>query len=868
MANQPLESYDARPGQSLAEHIEGVAAGAEALTTDAGMNPYGDDWSGVLQTLAWTHDIGKLTGYFQTYLKTGDRQSAPRPELTYHGTFGALVTSLAMVRTGYAPETAAAGFYAVAKHHSVIQNIPTDIRRYHLDKEAVDARFELAEQQLSNIDATGSPAADEALRQATNGAYSWDELLTDGLSRARATIKQMGERIPDETFYGCVLRMWSTLVTADKFDASGITTRDDVTGATEISRPAPNRLTSEVRKIAETKLSDGEPASAYLDTPDRPLPAQSASIKQRLDGLRTAANARTTENVLNEFSAGNRVFELTLPTGFGKTYTGLRAGLSLADHRNSRLIYALPYTSIIDQVGSNIEDVFDISETDPAFTKHHHLADTRTVQHEGDDFADSASSGRETLHAEAWRSGLILTTFTQLLESVAGPGNVQSMKLPALQDSVIILDEPQAIPLQWWELVGRLTRYLVSEYDATVLFMTATQPRILNQMDHVPSPTPVGGLHEDCIDLIDDYPRVSFRLHESLQRHIESPGGRPYSLASAADELLEATTSPMNTAAIVNTVDSATTLATQLDTREDVVFLGSELLSYHQASEGDSFDACTYLEYLAETVDEDALLVATLTTRLRPVDRVCLIESLRAILDGKIETPFDTSRTITVTTQLLEAGVDISFDRLYRDLAPLPAIVQAAGRCNRSFSADPSEVVIWRLDSQPSETFVPSQLIYGDHSLLRPTLTALEALRTKHGAEELPEGAVISTGISEYYDALHDQRQTGQRQDRLTAAFDTAKGKLLREASLIEETQSSKEVLVLVTEEDTTHYDEYVAAKAADEWETARQKFNQLKECLVTVSDESQSDEDKLDAVRPDEIHEKYDIETGSGVQL
>ncbi len=464
MSNEnSLSTFQARPGQSLSEHLEGVALAGQDLIDDAGENAFGDDWEEVIETIAWTHDIGKLTEYFQEYLRTGDRSSAPSVDLTYHGTFGAFVSVIALHSRGFAKETVAAAFYAVAKHHSVLQNIPNDFREYHQDLSHVDTRYETAEKQLKNIDNSASEAADEVLERATNGELGWSALkaMLEGnqLERIRQTINQLNSRTRDEEFYGCCLRTWSTLVAADKFDASNLTSVDDTDLVSETKRPEVDALTETVRNLSGTLLPDGKKASRYLDTPDRPLPTAEANVSQRLAALRTAANGRATQNLLSGYEEGDRVFELTLPTGFGKTYTGLRAALQLAEQRNSRVIYALPYTSIIDQVDEEIRDVFDLDPSDPAYTKHHHLADTRSQLGDDSGFQDGPSSGRETLHAEAWQSGLVLTTFTQLFESAAGPANIQSTKLPALQDSVIIVDEPQALSHNW-SGVGRAPHQL------------------------------------------------------------------------------------------------------------------------------------------------------------------------------------------------------------------------------------------------------------------------------------------------------------------------------------------------------------------------------------------------------------------------
>jgi hypothetical protein len=467
------------------------------------------------------------------------------------------------------------------------------------------------------------------------------------------------------------------------------------------------------------------------------------------------------------------------------------------------------------------------------------------------------------MHAEAWRSGLVLTTFTQLFESVAGPRNVQSMKLPALQDSVIIVDEPQAVSLQWWELIGRLADHLATEYDATILFMTATQPRILDRLDTVPTPTPLIDTHEDCLDLIQASPRVEFELHHSLQEHLDGREAPPLALDAAASELWAATTIGTDTLAVVNTVGSAATLTEHLG-GENVVHLAADLLAYQRSTEG-PFDAAAYLDRLDSQHDEEpSLLVATLTTRLRPVDRTAVLEALRYVFDEGKATPFDDTPTIAVSTQLIEAGVDISFDRLYRDLAPLPAIVQAAGRCNREFGEASSTVTVWRLDSPVGDGYIPSQLIYESGSLLRPTRAALDSLRTET-SDVLPEVAVIDRGVEEYYKRLHDQRRTGERHDDLVAAFDSAQGERLRNASLIGQDYPTRDILVLVSDQECCEYRRYREYREAGDWTDARQQFRALKHCLVSIPASEENWETELEVLCPEEVEEAYDPITGRG---
>jgi len=847
-----LSRFDARPGQSLYNHLDGVATNVSHLLADAGTTAYGDDWQTVGQVLAWAHDAGKLTDYFQQYLRTNDRSHAPTHEHTYHGFVGALLTAHVLYELDVAETTRQAGFYAVAKHHGVLPDVPDRADEYDVrtERARTEQQFDVVADQLSNIDSTAADAVDALLQKASGGAAQWADVPIEQPQEYSPLITLSGS--PDKQFYETLLRAWSTLVCADKLDASNIT----VTETTK--RPSLSKLREHV-----TNLPDGT-------TPET----------RRLNSLRTAAHAEAKETMRAAHAADERLFRITLPTGFGKTLTGLRAALEVADDIDGRVIYGLPYTSIIDQIHGEIRDIFDVSAGDPEYTIHHHLADTWTRLDEivGE---ERVSDGSESLYAETWQSGVVLTTFVQLFESLAGPTNVQSMKLPAFQDSVIILDEPQALSLRWWSLVGRLAKFLRDEYDASVVLMTATQPEIFERDTRLPDPTSATTQYGDCCSFIADHPRVEFHLDESLSAYLDTPEAAPRDISEAADRLVSDTVggaaSAPTTLAIANTVESAASLSESvidaIDSRGgDSLQLADHLLSFYRTRNidptGDSTElAEQYLEALAsQAPKKPACLVATLTAQLRPIDRALLLDALRRRLDADTSTPLDDIPLVTVSTQLIEAGVDISFDRLYRDLGPIPALVQAAGRCNRNFTGEVSPVTVWRLGAPDDET-IPSDLIYGSRSLLRPTRHALQDLR-EGGTTKIPEATMISEGVSNYYESLHDQRRTDARTSDLVEQFDTARGASLREASLIEEYTDTQDVAVLVSDVDREAYESYRSSREVGDWQDADRAFETLKQVFVSVPTETVEDdpESAFTTVDLASGRHRYAIRTGRGI--
>jgi CRISPR-associated endonuclease Cas3-HD len=846
----PLAAYPARPGQSLADHLAGVVENIQRLVDGESTTTTGDDWQTVLEVIGWLHDAGKLTSWFGTYLETGSRSHAPRPKHTHHGFVSALLTAHALYNLDVSERTRNAAFYAVAKHHGVLPALETADQNYVGNNVRADTRFGIASDQLQNIDAQASEAANALVQHATNGNLTWDQIFVEQTGQYQQLLTNLGAF--DDRFYETVLRAWSTLVCADKLDAAGVT----------VPRDAPRR-----------------PPLAALQQHVAALPDGETPLESRMNTLRSRAHETAHERLIDGFDAGDRLFEISLPTGFGKTLTGLRAGLELAERRDGRLIYALPYTSIIDQVDGVCQRSLDVAPGDRAYTIHHHLADTRTDLTTLND-AEGVNDGSESLYAETWQAGLVLTTFTQLLESVAGPGNTQSMKLPALQNSTIILDEPQAVPLRWWGLVGRLADFLIREYDATIILMTATQPRILERTPDLPTPTPLTPEYDACIEFIKSNPRVEFHLHESVRDHLDGGNATPLPIADAASTLRRATLSGSTTLAIVNTIESAARMTDALRTTQGAedapVHLADAVCAFWQETTVAATDPGTqaqeYLEFLAERTEAEPgarrTLLATLTTRLRPRDRQLLLGALRQLLDSEQSTPFDDYAVLTVSTQLIEAGVDLSFDRLFRDFAPLSALVQAAGRCNRAFDGDIGTVTVWRLAGPEPNDQVPSNLIYGQDSLLRPTRTALDALRDD--TETITESALISEGVKKYYQALHAQRQTTSRSDSLAASFNTGNGDRLREASLIDEQYETREIALLVSDKDREQYHEYVRLKQAEKWTAAAEAFDALKPLLISVPvAEDQPDAEEI--VSPIDVTnapEQYEIETGRGITL
>jgi CRISPR-associated endonuclease/helicase Cas3/CRISPR-associated endonuclease Cas3-HD len=794
---------DGRPGVELVAHLSDVADRVEYVVPADVTTPTGESLRAVVETLARVHDFGKATTFFQAYL----RDSPPDDDrLRHHAPIGAFAAYYCLEEQGYATETCLAGLVAVAKHHGRLPNVAEYIyERSHRptgdDSATATDRQIAAAKQLRDIREHAPELATTVLDAATGGAGSWGQFSDDFLSLldrietavgTRGTMPGVDPESLSGSCYGLVLRCWSALVLADKTSAAGADGGPDTYAATP---PSFDRLEEYIGEIESEARAD----------PD-------GTRSERLDHYRSRAREQVLDNAARFADGGGGVATLTLPTGMGKTLTGLSAALDLRDRLGgARVVYALPFTSIIDQVVDEVQDIYDTDATGRLLTAHHHLAET-TIRDGSDVEEADRNDDIAAMLAESWRAGLMVSTFVQLFESLAGPSNRQSMKLPALRDSVVVLDEPQSLPLDWWKLVPRLVSMLTEQYDATVLAMTATQPELFDaETELVDSPDRYFGAVE----------RVEYELDESIERYIaDQVDPKPY--ADAATTLVGSFDAGESALAVCNTIDSARELTEQVADRTDTTAVAdayNDVLA--QVGHPSAVEATAVAERVT-TAEAEPLL--HLSTRLRPADRLRLIETAKALTERGVP-------LVVVSTQLLEAGVDISFDRVYRDLAPIDSIVQAAGRCNRSFERDRGHVTVWWLDAPSEQPKTPAEAVYNrGTSLLPVAASTLDTVRD--GSGTLSEVDVARTAVKRFYDRLHEDKDVGTQ--RYADYVDEARADELGRLSLIDRDRAA-DVFVVRTERERTLAEQIRGTDRAHDFETLRTLLDETKPLRISV---------------------------------
>ncbi|OAQ51091.1 hypothetical protein HTG_19140 [Natrinema mahii] len=801
-----------------------------------------DDTTEYLRAAAVLHDFGKATPQFQAYVRPEETADCPDEE-TAHARLGALATWYVLGELDAPDCNRLAATLAVARHHQALPNAA----QYTAEPlaRAFEEQDGAIEAQLNAIDEEWPEAAVELLSETPLSNVEWEPFYSWAVSgdiaselREVSTQKTLGGYTPDSgilprNLYERTLRYWSAITLADKSHAMDIP-EDRIFDLDTLDRETIERY---IRNLRE-------------ENPDNDLEA-------RLNDERERARRQTIRGVHKWINNGDsQIATLTLPTGLGKTFTGLSAAFEARDllttdeESTARpIIYALPYTSIIEQTRELFEDP-DLWGADPkqsALTVHHYLSETVVHHNEYADEDTKATDDNETaeLLGEAWRDGTILTTFVQLFESLTGPTNRQGLKLSALKSSLIILDEPQALPKDWWGGVERLLGVLTDEFDARIIAMTATQPSLVRNLQ-TESLLAMGQSHDvTTCRACQEGPAYEETLSPaSRDRYFAEAERVRYSIDStalsrqlgvaethigydtAADRILEATDTSGSTLAVCNTINSSRELTDTLRNRPGVIHLGGEIESILEERNMNAINSDLTPTQIADevvgrldfnsdatsrndlakpsrtrgsTADSQTYLL-TLNSRYRPFDRRILIELADRFSTS--ETPF-----VLVSTQAIEAGVDLSFETVFRDIAPLDSIVQAAGRCNRSYEwgENGGRVIVWMLASPDEETpqtpskKPPAYYVYergatdaGIPDHLRIISKVLNEIPNPDDATDV---TLSRDAVTSYFDALDSKSLwSGDLRD----AIDQAKARWLGCQSLISGAQTL-DILVALT---------------------------------------------------------------------
>ncbi|WIM06013.1 MAG: CRISPR-associated helicase Cas3' [Candidatus Nitricoxidivorans perseverans] len=592
--------------QSLQDHLLDVARLASRNAGKIGLSAHGE-------LLGLLHDIGKFSAAFQSYLKSATDLLDQDTDENYvdagglkgkidHSTAGAQIVWGELGGQGVAGRIAGQVLaLCVASHHSGLIDC-IGAKGPAFGQDVFGGRMDKADERTHLQEAWSK--VDPDIRDRIVVLLSDSKIREDLVG----TVKRISQSLPDGVADSKIIEqqqvallvrfLFSCLIDADRLDTA------------TFEKPRANRH---------------RPHGCYADWERLigNLEAHLAGFEPRepIDDLRRDIS----RHCLSAAARERGIYSLTVPTGGGKTLASLRFAMHhAARYGMDRIIYVIPFTSIIDQNAEVVRAILE-TEDDPA------SVGRVVLEHHGN-LTPEIQGWRDKMLTENWDAPVIYTTMVQFLEALFGAGTRGARRMHQLANAVLIFDEVQSLPVSCVHLFNNAVNFLVDTGGSTAVLCTATQP-LLDKVD----------ASQGAIKLLEDaeiMPNVgrlfaNLKRTEVLNRH-KAGGWTPEEIAALAIDEANAVGSCL---VVVNTKRAAREVYRLVTAQVDIP-------------------------------------VFHLSTNMCPAHRKARLAEMRKRLDRR-------KPVLCVSTQLIEAGVDIDFGAVIRYAAGLDSIAQAAGRCNR-----------------------------------------------------------------------------------------------------------------------------------------------------------------------------------------
>lgn len=778
----PYTDLMSHPNKKLENHLKNVADFSYDVFNFLEIENK-ELFSNISFLIGLTHDFAKSTSFFQTYLSDHTKK-----ENTQHSFLSAIFTYYVVKNyldknnINFESNLSIISYIVVLAHHGNLKDI-TKLDDYNEKK--VNSKMVL--KQIEDLKSSDD-----------NLSKFYDDFEID-FFRFFDEFDEISEEITDELLifsfegnidnYFYILLFYSSLLDADKMDAS------------ESKRINRENIPGDIVDIfKKNNLRDS---------------------KDNINKTREEAYQEVNGNILN-MDLNERILSIELPTGIGKTFTGVSAALKLKERINNelnfnpRIIYSLPFLTIVDQNSDTISSILnEFSLKGSNFLlNHNHLSD---MNYKSNDLENYNISNSKIL-IEGWNSEIIVTTFIQFFYSIISNKNKFLRKFHNITNSIILLDEIQSLPYKYWEIINLFFKKLAYEYNCWIILMTATQPYIFKENE-------IKSLVDNVEYYFNKFDRVNYNFNLDSQNFedFKKEFVDKISNDSKNDYLV-----------VLNTINSS---------KELYEFIKD----YYSVMDYDIYlDDCNGICYIGDDIQ-----LIYLSNNIIPKHR---LEKINAIKESH-------RQSIVISTQLIEAGVDIDVDIIYRDLAPLDSLVQTAGRCNRSGNKEKGVVNVISLKNENGKSY--SSFIY-DSLLLNKTKEVLTSLN------QISEKEFNLAAAKNYFKLIYN---SGTQNDYLIKIIENLRfPEIPSNFKLIEEDIQKVDVFVVINSEAKLLFEKYNDIinnyKGFDRKNEFLKIKNKFYKYVISVDETKIGSannlcNDEIFYIGENDVFRKYDLDTG-----
>ena len=777
----PYTDLMSHPNKKLENHLKNVADFSYDVFNFLEIENK-ELFSNISFLIGLTHDFAKSTSFFQTYLSDHTKK-----ENTQHSFLSAIFTYYVVKNyldknnINFESNLSIISYIVVLAHHGNLKDI-TKLDDYNEKK--INSKMVL--KQIEDLKSSDD-----------NLSKFYDDFEID-FFRFFDEFDEISEEITDELLifsfegnidnYFYILLFYSSLLDADKMDAS------------ESKRINRDNIPGDIVDIfKKNNLRDS---------------------KDNINKTREEAYQEVNGNILN-MDLNERILSIELPTGIGKTFTGVSAALKLKERINNelnfnpRIIYSLPFLTIVDQNSDTISSILNESNLMGSnfLLNHNHLSD---MNYKSNDLEEYNISNSKIL-IEGWNSEIIVTTFIQFFYSIISNKNKSLRKFHNITNSIILLDEIQSLPYKYWKIINLFFKKLAYEYNCWIILMTATQPYIFKENE-------IKSLVDNVEYYFNKFDRVNYNFNLDSQNFedFKKEFVDKISNDSKNDYLV-----------VLNTINSS---------KELYEFIKD----YYSVMDYDIYlDDCNGICYIGDDIQ-----LIYLSNNIIPKHR---LEKINAIKESH-------RQSIVISTQLIEAGVDIDVDIIYRDLAPLDSLVQTAGRCNRSGNKEKGVVNVISLKNENGKSY--SSFIY-DSLLLNKTKEVLTSLN------QISEKEFNLAAAKNYFKLIYN---SGTQEDYLIKIIKNLRfPEIPSNFKLIEEDIQKVDVFVVINSEAKLLFEKYKDIINNYKGFNRKNEFLKIKnkfyKYVISVDKTKIGStnlcNDEIFYIGENDVFRKYDLDTG-----